>query len=192
MNHRRVCRKLAAMTTVVMPRIAFVVAAARNGVIGKDGKLPWRLPSDLRRFKAITLGKPVIMGRRTWQSLPRQPLPGRHNIVITRQANYAALGAQVVGSTEEALIAAREHAGDEIAVIGGAEIFTQMMPTAGRLYLTEIDLEVEGDTFLPPLDFNDWHEIAREAHARGPGDSAAFVLRILDRIPVRDRALHRL
>ena len=164
------------------PRIAFVVAVARNGVIGREGGLPWRISSDLKRFKAITMGKPVIMGRKTWESLPRRPLPGRLNIVVTRDRHYRAEGAVVTASVGEALAQARRTEADEICVIGGAEIFRQMLPEADRLYLTEVDLAPEGDVVLPPLDEKAWRETAREIHERAPGDDAGFVLRVLDRI----------
>lgn len=162
--------------------ISFVVAVARNGVIGKDGGLPWRLPSDLRRFRAITMGKPVVMGRRTWESLPRKPLPGRRNIVVTRQQGYEAEGAEVAGSVEEAVALAAQSDVEEIAVIGGAEIFAQLMPRAGRIYLTEVDLAPEGDTFFTGFEPESWYEVACEEHERRPEDSAKFRLRTLDRI----------
>lgn len=163
------------------PRIAFVVAVARNGVIGVKGDLPWRISSDLKRFKQITIGKPVIMGRKTWESLPKRPLPGRLNIVITRHRDYPAPGATVVAGVDEALSAARQADAEEICVIGGSEIFRQFLPMANRLYLTEIDLAPEGDAVFPPLDFTEWQETARETHARAEGDDAGFVLRVLDR-----------
>ena len=164
------------------PRIAFVVAVARNGVIGRQGGLPWRISSDLKRFKAITMGKPVIMGRKTWESLPRRPLPGRRNIVVTRDPRYRAEGADVVASVDEALAQASLGASDEICVIGGSDIFRQMLPVADRLYLTEVDLAPEGDVRFPPIDTTQWRETSRETHARADGDDAGFVLRVLDRI----------
>jgi dihydrofolate reductase len=164
------------------PRIAFVVAMARNGVIGRDGGLPWRLPSDLKRFKAITMGKPLIMGRKTWESLPIKPLPGRENILITRQSDYHAKGAHVVATIEQALKLAERLGAEEIAVIGGGEIYRNLFDRADRLYLTEVDLKAEGDTFFPAIDPRDWQEVARESHERGPKDSASFTLRVLDRI----------
>jgi dihydrofolate reductase len=162
-----------------MSRVAFVVAVSRNGVIGRAGGLPWHISSDLKRFKAITMGKPLIMGRKTWESLPKRPLPGRQNIVVTRQKNYQAGGAVVVPDTAVALAAAGEV--EEICVIGGGEIFTKFLAKADRIYLTEVDLEVEGDTYFPRLNPSQWHETAREIHPRGPNDSADFVLRVLDR-----------
>jgi dihydrofolate reductase len=162
-----------------MSRVAFVVAVSRNGVIGRAGGLPWHISVDLKRFKAITMGKPLIMGRKTWESLPKRPLPGRPNIVITRQKNYRAEGAIVVGDVPSALAAAGQV--EEVCVIGGGEIFDMFLPQTERIYLTEVDLEVDGDTFFPPLDPGQWKETAREIHQRGPNDSAGFVLRVLDR-----------
>ncbi|QIG51890.1 dihydrofolate reductase [Nordella sp. HKS 07] len=163
------------------PRIAFVVAVARNGVIGRKGVLPWRISSDLKRFKQITMGKPVIMGRKTWESLPKRPLTGRLNIVITRHRDYSAAGAFVVASVDAALAEARRAQPEEICVIGGSEIFGAFLPMADRLYLTEVELEPEGDAIFPPLDFAQWQETSRETHVRAEGDDAGFVLRVLDR-----------
>ena len=165
-----------------MSRIAFVVAVSRNGVIGRDGGLPWRISADLKRFKQITMGKPVIMGRKTWESLPKRPLPGRTNIVITRQAGYDAPGAHVAKGVGAALKIAEAEQPEEIAVIGGGEIFRMFMPTADRVYLSEAHLSVDGDTFFPELDPEEWRETSREAHEKGPNDSASFTLRVLDRV----------
>jgi dihydrofolate reductase len=162
-----------------MSRTAFVVAVSRNGVIGRAGGLPWHISSDIKRFKAITMGKPLIMGRKTWESLPKKPLPGRPNIVITRQKNYRADGAIVVTDIPSAVAAAGEV--EEICVIGGGEIFDMFLDQTDRIYLTEVDLEVEGDTRFPAIDPGQWHETAREIHRRGANDSAGFVLRVLDR-----------
>jgi dihydrofolate reductase len=160
------------------PRIAFVVAVAKNGVIGRDGGLPWRISSDLKRFRAITMGKPVIMGRKTWEGLPRKPLDGRTNIVVTRNRDFAAPGALVAKSLDDALVKAK---GEEVCIIGGGELFSEAMPIADRLYLTEIDLDFDGDTFFPPIDPGEWREVSREVHSRGAKDDAGFVLRVLDR-----------
>jgi dihydrofolate reductase len=162
-----------------MSRISLVVAVSRNGVIGRDGGLPWHISTDLKRFKAITMGKPLIMGRKTWESLPKKPLPGRRNIVITRQKNYVAEGAIVATDMASALIAAGEV--EEICVIGGGEIFSRFLDKADRIYLTEVDLEVAGDTRFPLIDPGVWLEVEREVHIRGPNDTASFVLRVLDR-----------
>jgi dihydrofolate reductase len=164
-----------------MSRVALVVAVSRNGVIGRDGGLPWRISSDLKRFKAITMGKPIIMGRKTWESLPRKPLPGRHNIVITRQRGFAAEGATIAQDRDSALAAAGDAG--EIAVIGGGEIYAMFMDMASRIFLTEVDVTVEGDTLFPHLDKSLWQEVATESHAAEPGDTAGYELRILDRKP---------
>jgi dihydrofolate reductase len=157
--------------------VALVAAVAANGVIGRDGGLPWRIPDDLRHFKAITLGKPVIMGRRTWQSIGR-PLPGRRNIVVTRDAGFAADGAEVVASLDAALARAGDVA--EAMVIGGGEIYTQALPRAGRLYLTEIHAEAEGDVHFPAIDRALWRETARDDRP-ADGDTPAFSFVVLQR-----------
>ncbi|NJM30046.1 MAG: dihydrofolate reductase [Rhizobiales bacterium] len=164
-----------------MSRVAFVVAVARNGVIGDGGMLPWRIPSDLKRFKAITMGKPAIMGRKTWESLKIKPLPGRTNIVVTRNSDYRAEGALVVKSPEEALRLAELEKPEEICVIGGGEIYELFLPYTSRVYLTEVDLAPEGDTRFMPLDPMQWRETSREHFEKQPGDDAGFVLRTLDR-----------
>jgi dihydrofolate reductase len=160
--------------------ISLVVAVSKNGVIGRDGGLPWHISSDLKRFKALTMGKPVIMGRKTWDSLPRKPLPGRRNIVITRQAGLVAEGAEVVTSRDAAL--ALVAGVEEVCVIGGGEIYRQFLPVATIVHLTEVDLVVEGDTLFPSLDPAHWQEVAREVHVAGEKDSASFVLRTLQRL----------
>ncbi|EKF75478.1 dihydrofolate reductase [Alcanivorax hongdengensis A-11-3] len=153
-------------------RLAMMVAKASNDVIGRDNKLPWYLPNDLKYFKQVTFGKPVIMGRKTWESL-KGPLPGRTNIVITRQPDYQAEGAKVVATLDEAIRLAENVAfidGQEEAVImGGAEIYKLALPSADRLYLTEVHAQVEGDTYFPEYDTDQWTEIAREDFAaQGP------------------------
>ncbi len=162
------------------------LARARNGVIGKDGGLPWRLKSDLKLFKAATLGKPVIMGRKTWDSLPRRPLPGRTNIVLTRDGSFEAAGAIVCERFEEAVAIGREQAeedgAEEVCVIGGAALFALALPKARRLYLTEVEAEVDGDVHLPPLDESVWREVRGEAHPAGEGDDFPFVFRVLERV----------
>lgn len=160
--------------------ISYVVAVSKNGVIGREGGLPWHISSDLKRFKEITMGKPVVMGRKTWESLPRKPLPGRRNIVITRQRGFAPEGAEVAATPEEALALCGDA--PEVAVIGGGEIYRLFWPLVDRLYLTEVDLEVEGDTHFPAFSPAEWREVGREVHPRGERDSAAFTLRILDRM----------
>ena len=135
---------------------------ARNRVIGRDNRLPWRLPADLAYFKRVTMGHPVIMGRRTWESIGR-PLPGRKNIVVSRNRAYAAPGATVVGSLRDAWLAAGEV--EEACVIGGTSLFAEALPHADRIHLTEVDAEVEGDTYFPPFDRSQWveREVARQA-----------------------------
>ena len=165
------------------------VARARNGVIGRDAELPWRLRTDLRRFRALTLGKPVIMGRKTWESLPpgNRPLRGRLNVVLSRQPEYEAEGAVVCADFAEALDIAREHAAedgvDEVCVIGGADLFALALPRAHRIYLTEIDGEPGGDVVMAALDETGWFEASREETAAGPDDEYATVFRILERAP---------
>lgn len=167
------------------PKISFVVARGRNGVIGAEGDLPWKLGSDMKLFVAATRGKPVVMGRKTWESLPRRPLPGRLNIVVTRQAGYAAEGAVVADTLDAALDAAAERAiadgVDEVCVIGGAQIYAAAMDRADRLYLTEVDAAPAGDTRFPDFDAADWREVRREAHPAGEGNDHAFVFRLLER-----------
>jgi len=139
--------------------LALVVAVSRNGVIGRDGDLPWHFREDLRHFRAVTLDHAVIMGRKTWESIGR-PLPKRRNIVVTRQSGLVAPGCEVVGSLEEAIQLARTS-DDEPRVIGGASLYALALPLATRLFLTEIDEDVEGDTYFPPLDRNRWLEQSR-------------------------------
>lgn len=133
-------------------RIVLVVAAARNGVIGRDGGLPWHLPGDLKRFKALTFGKPILMGRKTWESLPRRPLPGRENLVVSRSAAPGEReGARWFAGLDAALAHARDGGAAELCVIGGAEIFRETLPLADTIHMTWIERDVEGDTHLPPL-----------------------------------------
>ena len=158
-----------------MADIAFVVARARNGVIGRAGAIPWRIPEDMRRFKAITMGHPLVMGRKTWDSLPKKPLPGRTNIVVTRDPDFAANGAVVVHSIDDALARAEAEKPDEIAVIGGAQIYAALLARATRIHLTEIDADIEGDTTMPAFDPREWREVAREAHIAPDGLAYAYV-----------------
>jgi len=156
--------------------IVFVVAVAENGVIGADGAIPWRLKSDMQRFRALTTGKPVVMGRKTFVSL-RRPLPRRTNIVITRDADFRAAGAIVTTSFADAraiaLGDALRRSVAEIAVIGGSEIYAQWIDSADRLEVTEVHARPEGDTYLR-IDRAQWEEVARERHPAGPDDSADF------------------
>lgn len=175
---------------MTLPHIALVVARARNGVIGREGDLPWTLRSDLQRFKAITLGKPCIMGRATWESLPLKPLPGRLNLVLSRDLSYEeqgkAKGAVVVSSLADAIDMARETAEDdgidEICVIGGTALFEAALPRAKRLYITEVEAEPEGDAMFPAFDESLFRETLHERHDAGEKDDHPFVFRILERI----------
>jgi dihydrofolate reductase len=157
--------------------IVLIVAAADNGVIGSGGAIPWRLKTDQQRLKAMTMDKPVVMGRKTFLSL-RRPLPGRTNIVVTRDAGFRAAGAVVTTSLADALMVATGDAlrrsAAEIAVIGGAEIYAQSMAFADRLEITEVHARPEGDTYLAAIDFADWEEVARVRNSSGPDDSADF------------------
>ena len=166
------------------PKLTLVVAVAKNGVIGRDGALPWRLSSDMKRFKAATMGKPVLMGRKTWDSLPRKPLPGRQNLILTRDADFKADGAWVYTDLAVMLAAARamaEAAGaEEACVIGGAQLYNAVLPQANRVVLTEVNLEPEGDAHLD-LDLSQWREVSRENVAAGPNDDADFIVRVLER-----------
>ena len=150
-----------------MSRITFVLARADNGVIGRDGKLPWHLPADLKRFKALTMGVPMVMGRKTFESFPA-PLPGRRHIVLTRDSNWQGAGAEVAHTPEAALALAGSG---EVAVIGGAEIFAIFLPQADRIELTEVHAEAEGDTAMPPFGLA-WRETAREDFASEAGHPA--------------------
>jgi dihydrofolate reductase len=158
-----------------MTTISLILARADNGVIGDKGGLPWRLSDDLRRFKTLTLGKPCIMGRKTWDSLPRKPLPGRMNIVVTRDRTFAAEGAAVVRSFDDALAQAQKQNPAEIMVIGGAEIFSAAMTGASRIHLTQIHAAPQGDTHFPAFDQNVWCETARENHATQDGLAYSYV-----------------
>jgi dihydrofolate reductase len=150
--------------------IALVVAAARNGVIGRDGDMPWRLSSDLKRFKSITMGQPIIMGRKTWESIGR-PLPGRLNIVVTRHADFEAPGACVVQSLEEAIKTAREAAGQgDFFIVGGGQIYKETIHLADVLHVTHVETEIEGDAFFPPISAQDWQAVHEEALPAGEKD----------------------
>lgn len=162
--------------------VAVIVAQAQNRVIGNENRLPWHLPEDLRYFKRVTMGKPIIMGRKTFESIGR-PLPGRCNIVITRDEQWRAEGVVVVASPEEAIERAAAQAEidgvEEALVIGGAEIYRQMLPLSDRLYLTQVHASVEGDAHFPELDSEQWHEVGREnfmASGANPYDYSFIVL----------------
>jgi len=167
-------------------KIVQVAAVADNGVIGRGGGLPWRLKSDMQRFRRLTMGRPVVMGRKTYLSLSRKPLPGRTNIVVSRDADFFAPGVLVAASIEAALTAARGDAlrrcVDEIMVIGGGDIYARTMAMADRLEITRVHLRPEGDATFPPIDPQVWRQIAASEHAAGPNDEAAFTVVVYQRV----------
>jgi dihydrofolate reductase len=166
------------------PVIALVVAIGENGAIGRGGELPWRLSSDMRYFRKVTMGKPVIMGRRTFKSLP-WVLDGRLNVVLTRDPGFVAPDAIMAHSLKEGLSAARASAertgADEIMVIGGEDVFREVLPQAHRIYLTEVHASPEADTWFPDFDKREWREVSREKHEAGPRDEHAFSFVVLER-----------
>jgi len=165
------------MTGTTPPRLVAVVARARNGVIGVNNDLPWRLSSDLKRFKSLTMGKPMIMGRKTWDSIGR-PLPGREIIVLTRDPHFRAEGAHVAATPAEALATARRLAAltgaSEIIIAGGGDVFRAYLPETMIIEVTEVALDCAGDAHFPALDPTEWREVARETPPRGPRDEADF------------------
>ena len=166
-------------------RISLIVAMARNGVIGRDGGLPWRISSDLKLFRRLTMGKPLIMGRKTFASL-KQPLDGRDNIVVTRNPNFAAEGAIIAHSFDEALAlarrCARKRGAEELLVIGGAEVFREAVPLARRIYLTEVDADIPGDVTFPPVNWSEWTTLSANPQEKGPKDAYPFTFSIKERI----------
>lgn len=162
-----------------------MVAMAANGVIGRDNGLPWHLPEDLRYFKRTTMGKPIIMGRKTFQSIGR-PLPGRPNIVVSRRPGWSAAGVTVAASLEAALECAQALAAasgaEELMVIGGAEIYAAALPLAGRLYVTEVHAAVAGDTWFPPMNPAAWYEITREEYAATSDNPYSYAFVVYDRV----------
>ena len=163
-----------------MTRITLIAAMARNRVIGRDGELPWHLPADLKHFKRTTLGSPVLMGRKTWDSIGR-PLPGRRNLVLSRAEPSLPEGVELFSDVETALNAC--EAEDELFVIGGAEIYRLFLPVAHRLILTEVDEEVEGDTLFPPFDEESWHEVERIRHDADEKNRFAYSFVTWERVP---------
>lgn len=158
--------------------IVLVVAVAENGVIGRDGGLPWRIKSDMQRFRALTWGKPMLVGRKTYLSFTRRPLPGRTNIIVSRSHDFAAPGALIAPSIPAGLDVARGDAlrrgADAVMVVGGADIYAQTMPLADRLEITHIHARCEGDTVFPAIDPQIWDETARTAYPAGAGDDAGY------------------
>jgi len=167
------------------PTIALVVAMGENRAIGKGGNLPWHLRGDMRFFRKVTMGKPILMGRRTFNSLPGV-LDGRLNIILTRDNGFTAPQVVVAHSLEEGLEAARadtaRNGTDEIMIIGGEDVFREVLPETGRIYLTEVHAAPEADTWFPKLDEAEWREVSRERHEAGPKDDHAFSIVVLERI----------
>lgn len=176
---------LAGMNTTRLP-LALIVAVADNGVIGHDNRLPWHLPAELRYFKTVTLGKPVVMGRKTWDSLGR-PLPGRLNLVVSRQAGLRLDGAEAYTGLEDALARAeswaREQGASEVMMIGGAQLFAATLPRADRLYLTRVALRPEGDVFFPDWEPAAWRLLSRDEHA-AEGGRPAYACEVWERASV--------
>ena len=170
--------------------VAIIAAIAENGVIGAGNHIPWRLPGDFAHFKRMTMGKPLIMGRRTFESIGR-PLPGRTNIVVTHQQGYQPPGVIVISSLEAALdhgqAIAKADRANEVMIGGGAEIYRQALPIADRMYITQVMLEPEGDTFFPPIDFEQWKPGGEISVAAHPEDTAAFRVRVYRRNPLARR-----
>ncbi|MGB5305891.1 MAG: type 3 dihydrofolate reductase [Gammaproteobacteria bacterium] len=164
-------------------KISIIVAMARNRTIGRDNSLPWRLPADLKHFRRTTMGKPILMGRKTWESIGR-PLPGRINIVMTRDPDYTAPGCIVVHTIEAALQAAAQH--DEIMVIGGAELYKQVLPRAVTIYMTLIHDEIPGDTFFPELEGDEWLEVGRADYDPDEDNPHEYSFIVLERVRGRE------
>lgn len=177
--------KVSAKVNSGLIRVSLLVAIADNGVIGRAGGLPWRLKDDMARLKAMTMGKPIIIGRKTWESFPKRPLPGRPNLIVTRDASYDAPGGEVFTSIEAALergeALARERGVDEIMILGGAEIYAAAFDRADRLYITEVHATAEGDVSFPGFDPEKWHEISRERHRAEAGDTSDYSFVTLER-----------
>jgi dihydrofolate reductase len=169
---------VASHQSATQPRLSLIVALARNGVIGKDNRLPWHIPEDLKRFRALTMGHHIIMGRRTWESIGR-PLPGRTSVVVSRRPDYSAPGALVVHSLAEALAACAGD--DEAFVIGGAQIYREALPLAERIYLTRIDADYAGDAFFPSISQEQWREVSREARVGSGPVQPAYEFVVLAR-----------
>jgi dihydrofolate reductase len=161
------------------PRISIIVAMAKNRVIGANGTIPWHLPEELKRFKTLTMGHHIIMGRKTWESIGRL-LPGRETVIVTRQPGYSVPGAKVAHSLSDAIIASGDD--KEIFVIGGAELFRESLTLADRMYLTIVDTVVAGDTYMPEFDAGSWREVSSDPVAADAKNRHAFTLRTYDRI----------
>ena len=160
------------------PTITLIAARARNGVIGRNNQMPWKIPGEQAHFKKVTMGHPIVMGRKTWESIGRA-LPGRRNIIVTRNRSYVAPGAEVASSLNDALALAG-NAG-EVFVIGGAQLYAEAMPRASRVMLTEIDADFDGDTWMPPLDRTQWRETSREHHAASSDRAFGYAYVVYER-----------
>lgn len=158
--------------------VRIIVAMAENGVIGRDNGLPWRLSTDMKRFKALTMGNPVIMGRKTWESMPKRPLPGRRNMVVTRDDAYEAEGAETFGSLDEALDAA---AGGDVSIIGGGQIYAQVIGHTDELHVTHVETVAEGDTVFPAIDPAIWRKVHEEHVPAGEKDDFASRYAVYER-----------
>ncbi|MGQ0752813.1 MAG: dihydrofolate reductase [Betaproteobacteria bacterium] len=170
------------------PRLSLVVAMAKNRVIGAGGRIPWHLPSELQLFKHITMGHPIIMGRKTYESIGRL-LPGRTTVIVTRQADYRVPGAVIVHSLDAAIVACGHE--DEIFVIGGGELFREALPRADRIYLTTVETEPAGDTYMPEFDERAWHETSSEFFPADERHSCAYRFAVLDRVSEPERGAGR-
>jgi dihydrofolate reductase len=166
------------MTNQARPRISLIVAMAKNRVIGANQSIPWHLPGELKMFKTITMGHHIVMGRNTWESIARL-LPGRTTVVVTRQRDYRVEGAIVAPTLDDALAACRDN--DEIFVIGGAQLYAAALPRADRIYLTEVDAEVEGDTYMPEFDLREWQAGAVTPYAADDKNPYSYKLTVYDR-----------
>lgn len=162
-------------------RVSLIVAVAENGIIGRDGDLPWKLSNDLRYFKSVTMGKPIVMGRKTYESIGR-PLPGRPNLVISRNPGFAADGVEVFPALDAALDHAATFDGDEVMIIGGATLYADALSFADRLYLTEVHADVDGDVSFPARDPAAWTEISRQRHSASDKDAHPHSFVVLDRV----------
>jgi dihydrofolate reductase len=167
---------------MITMRLSILVAMARNRVIGQNNTLPWHLPADLKHFKSLTMGHPIIMGRKTYESIGK-PLPGRTNIIVTKQTSFHAPGTKIANSIEEALEISKDssHTNDESFIIGGAELYQQTLKLCHRMYITEIQSDFAGDTFFPEYNHDEWQETAREMHQGDDKTDLAYHFVILDR-----------
>lgn len=168
-------------------RVSIIAAMAKNRVIGANNAIPWHLPGELKMFKTITMGHHIVMGRNTWESIGRL-LPGRTTVVVTRQPDYRIAGAIVAATLDGAIAACRDD--DEIFIIGGAQLYAAALPRADRIYLTEVDAEVEGDTCMPAVDLAQWHAHSIEAHAADGKNPYGYTLTVYDRNPVPSPCVH--